>query len=189
MSNKQTEVEDAAKSVWGRVYMFQSCDDKRAILRIEQAITKAKEEEKEKCMQGNFSEIEYLDAVCFALIKRCRETNATSMVVNQDGVTFAEKSIGDWKITVEALSPKEDHLPDDDLVSNQNQMPTNIQKPTGAKWDMGDRLMKKPGGGEWHGIVCGFYSTDITPIGYCIQSEREKLSVQLYPEKALEKMI
>ncbi len=38
---------------------------------------------------------------------------------------------------------------------------------------------------EWTGLVVGFYSTSLTPIGYAIESENEPGSVQIYPESAL----
>ena len=50
---------------------------------------------------------------------------------------------------------------------------------------LGDRV-KKIKGSEWHGIIVGVYSTELTPVGFCVESEREKGSVQLYPEHALE---
>ena len=59
-----------------------------------------------------------------------------------------------------------------------------ITPPKEAKWKLGDKLCKKQGSG-WHGTVVGFYSTDLTPIGYCIKSEYEFNNVQIYPESAL----
>lgn len=53
------------------------------------------------------------------------------------------------------------------------------------KFKIGDRL-RKVSGSSWQGHVCGFYSTSLTPYGYCIESEREIHSVQNYPEAALE---
>lgn len=53
------------------------------------------------------------------------------------------------------------------------------------KFKYGDNV-RKIRGSEWHGYVCGTYSTELTPIGYCVESEREKGSVQIYPEAALE---
>jgi hypothetical protein len=53
------------------------------------------------------------------------------------------------------------------------------------KFKLGDRV-RKIRGSSWNGIVVGFYSTELTPIGYCVESEREKGSVQIYPEGALE---
>ncbi len=50
---------------------------------------------------------------------------------------------------------------------------------------IGDRV-RKVKGSSWQGKVIGFYSTDLTPVGYCIESEREPGSVQIYPEGALE---
>lgn len=57
---------------------------------------------------------------------------------------------------------------------------------TGA-FAIGDRV-RKISGSSWHGRIVGFYSTVLTPIGYCVESDREPGSVQLYPEKALELM-
>lgn len=48
----------------------------------------------------------------------------------------------------------------------------------------GDRVTKIKGS-AWTGRVVGFYSTSLTPIGYCVESENEPGSVQLYPEAAL----
>lgn len=47
-------------------------------------------------------------------------------------------------------------------------------------------MVKKTKGSNWHGKVVGFYSTELTPRGYCVESYYEKGSVQLYPEAALE---
>jgi len=60
-----------------------------------------------------------------------------------------------------------------------------IQRPTGFLWDIGTRVRKKSGS-EWQGRVVGFYSTDLTPEGYVVESEVHKRSCQLYPAKALE---
>ena len=54
------------------------------------------------------------------------------------------------------------------------------------KFKYGDRVRKKGDKGQWHGCIVGFYSTLITPKGYCVESERETGSVQIYPENALE---
>jgi hypothetical protein len=55
----------------------------------------------------------------------------------------------------------------------------------GARFQLGDRL-RKVRGSEWVGRVVGWYSTDLTPIGYAIESEAHAGSVQIYPETALE---
>lgn len=52
-------------------------------------------------------------------------------------------------------------------------------------WLIGTRV-RKISGSSWHGRVVGYYSTDLTTVGYCVESEREPGSVQLYPAKALE---
>ena len=54
----------------------------------------------------------------------------------------------------------------------------------GYKFRMGDHVYKKSGS-YWRGRVVGFYSTALTPVGYCIESENEPGSVQIYPESAL----
>lgn len=55
---------------------------------------------------------------------------------------------------------------------------------SGRKYKLGDRLTKTKGS-KWTGRVVGFYSTNLTPIGYAIESETETGSVQIYPEAAL----
>lgn len=53
-----------------------------------------------------------------------------------------------------------------------------------AAFGLGDFVQKRSGG-QWHGKVVGFYATELTAVGYCIESYYEPGSVQLYPEKAL----
>ncbi|NLS19849.1 hypothetical protein HGP16_25250 [Rhizobium sp. P40RR-XXII] len=55
----------------------------------------------------------------------------------------------------------------------------------GRTFRIGDRV-RKIKGSSWQGKVVGFYSTKLTPDGYCVESEREPGSVQIYPESALE---
>ena len=56
------------------------------------------------------------------------------------------------------------------------------------KFKHGDRVKKKSGS-EWQGIVCGWYSTELTPEGYAVESESHKGSVQIYPVSALELVV
>lgn len=53
------------------------------------------------------------------------------------------------------------------------------------KFRLGDRV-RKIKGSSWQGRIVGTYSTTLTPEGYCVESEREPGSVQLYPAAALE---
>lgn len=53
------------------------------------------------------------------------------------------------------------------------------------KFRLGDRV-RKIKGSSWQGKVVGFYRTSLTPEGYCVESEREPGSVQIYPLSALE---
>lgn len=57
------------------------------------------------------------------------------------------------------------------------------REPT-RKYALGDRVTK-PKGASWTGRVVGYYSTELTPIGYAVESENEPGSVQIYPETAL----
>lgn len=49
--------------------------------------------------------------------------------------------------------------------------------------------VRKTKGSSWHGRVVGWYSTELTPLGWAVESEREPGSVQIYPDAALEAVI
>lgn len=51
-------------------------------------------------------------------------------------------------------------------------------------YKLGDVVQKKSGS-DWMGEVVGFYSTNLTPRGYAIESRFHDGSVQIYPEGAL----
>lgn len=53
------------------------------------------------------------------------------------------------------------------------------------KFEIGARV-RKTKGSNWHSIIVGWYSTSLTPKGWCVESAREKGAVQIYPEAALE---
>ena len=55
---------------------------------------------------------------------------------------------------------------------------------TNGKFKLGD-LVEKIKGSNWHGVVVGFYSTELTPEGYAVESILERGSVQIYPASAL----
>lgn len=61
-----------------------------------------------------------------------------------------------------------------------------------CKFPMGTKVKKKSGS-WWQGVVVGFYSTDQTPAGYCVQLAIlgypiSFAPVQIYPESALVSM-
>ena len=58
---------------------------------------------------------------------------------------------------------------------------------THSTFRYGDAV-EKIGGSSWHGRVVGWYSTDLTPEGYAVESAWHKGSVQIYPASALRKM-
>jgi len=53
-----------------------------------------------------------------------------------------------------------------------------------ATFKLGDTVYKKRGA-QWKGHIVGFYSTTLTPEGYCVESSSEVGSVQIYPAAAL----
>ena len=55
-----------------------------------------------------------------------------------------------------------------------------------TQFKIGDAVRKKSGS-QWRGYVVGWYSTDLTPEGYAVESATERGSVQIYPAAALEK--
>ena len=59
-----------------------------------------------------------------------------------------------------------------------------VKRRSDRNFQIGERVTKIKGS-SWTGPVCGFYSTYLTPNGYCVESENEPGSVQIYPEGAL----
>lgn len=71
-------------------------------------------------------------------------------------------------------------LPEIDAALEQS----NCQPTQSRLFNLGDMVEKKKGS-RWTGRVVGFYSTELTPVGYAVESKTEKGSVQIYPEAAL----
>ena len=57
---------------------------------------------------------------------------------------------------------------------------------THRTFGIGDNV-RKVRGSQWHGRIVGWYSTELTPEGYAVESDRERGSVQIYPASALER--
>lgn len=70
----------------------------------------------------------------------------------------------------------------DDLPARIN----DLLRRADAPFLLGDSVRKRPGGGEWRGMVVGLYLASKTPLGFAVESVREEGSVQIYPAKALE---
>lgn len=51
----------------------------------------------------------------------------------------------------------------------------------------GDYVVKVSGS-QWTGKIVGWYSTDMTPEGYAVESSNHIGSVQIYPVKALKRL-
>jgi hypothetical protein len=60
-------------------------------------------------------------------------------------------------------------------------------KKDSRKFAVGEYVTKVKGS-RWEGKVVGFYSTELTPEGYCVESSVHKGSVQIYPGEALERI-
>ena len=60
----------------------------------------------------------------------------------------------------------------------QQEWPEDAAFPNGA-------LVQKKGRASWRGKIVGWYRTDITALGYAVESTFEPGSVQIYPETAL----
>ena len=56
-----------------------------------------------------------------------------------------------------------------------------------SKFKLGT-IVRKKSGAKWAGRVVGHYSTELTPDGVCVESDREIGSVQIYPVAALERI-
>ena len=57
--------------------------------------------------------------------------------------------------------------------------------PSDASFAMGDYVAKK-GRASWRGKIVGWYRTDLTQLGYAVESYFEPGSVQIYPLSAVE---
>ena len=62
------------------------------------------------------------------------------------------------------------------------------EKSCARKFKIGDSVRKSKGS-QWHGVIVGTYSTELTPEGYAVESYTEQGSVQIYPAGALELVI
>jgi dihydrofolate reductase (trimethoprim resistance protein) len=62
-----------------------------------------------------------------------------------------------------------------------------VKPPFPATFALGDRVRKKSGA-AWQGRIVGWYSTQLTPEGYAVESEAHPGSVQIYPVAALERV-
>lgn len=59
-----------------------------------------------------------------------------------------------------------------------------MKTPENFEWHIGQQVKKKSGS-EWSGKIVGFYSTEQTPEGYAVESDKHKNTVQIYPKQAL----
>lgn len=63
-----------------------------------------------------------------------------------------------------------------------------INQPNRAlTFQIGD-LVHKWKGSWWEGRVVGFYRTEDTPEGYCVQLDKPHGPVQIYPAEALKRL-
>lgn len=95
----------------------------------------------------------------------------------------------DFYIKLKNILLKYENLPEQDteslIILDAARRHLDLLEKTKA-YPLGTLAKKKGNKGQWHGKVVGFYFTDITPVGYAIESMLEEGSVQIYPETALE---
>jgi len=111
----------------------------------------------------------------------------TEVVVTQadreKAIELATILFGNGHSITNLLRSTERHFMLDAFASHRPLTPAQAAGPVG-KFSLGERVTKTKGS-AWTGKVVGFYSTNLTPIGYAIESENEPGSVQIYPESAL----
>jgi dihydrofolate reductase (trimethoprim resistance protein) len=49
-----------------------------------------------------------------------------------------------------------------------------------------NQQVRKIKGAQWQGRIVGWYSTELTPEGYAVESDLHNGSVQIYPASALD---
>jgi hypothetical protein len=62
-----------------------------------------------------------------------------------------------------------------------------VDWPADAEFQLGD-LVQKKGRASWRGHVRGWYRTELTELGYAVESMYEPGSVQIYPASALDRL-
>lgn len=90
------------------------------------------------------------------------------------------------QVTIDEIQLRYDAIILNNIIVSKPFRDENFQWPAGP-FSLGDRVRKRSGS-SWQGHIVGFYSTTLTPIGYAVESEREKGAVQIYQASALEKV-
>lgn len=136
------------------------------------------------------AEFDYLD-VCGGIMLRARDpARAAAYLREQIEKAFVAR---DWHDDVVGVSKEQYQWLSDQwtaATARAEAAEAEVARlqasiPAGARWNLGDKVRKKRGS-SWRGVVCGFYSTKHTPIGYAVDSAFEPGSVQVWPEAALE---
>lgn len=136
----------------------------------------------------------YLDAVILEVVEEAQQacrylgkhnSDAAKEGPYLDGFQDACDLLGTTPIVAEHVQRHRDRI----IAAVRKHPPTFDQGrragiEEAAKFQLGDRVTKTKGS-SWTGLVVGFYSTSLTPIGYAVESENEPGSVQIYPESAL----
>lgn len=105
---------------------------------------------------------------------------AAAEIVEQlrDAYACSLGSHQDRKYLTDAADFIETYMPSPDTHAAKVAWPAN------AQFALGDMVQKK-GRASWRGKVVGWYRTDLTALGYAVESEFEPGSVQIYPETGL----
>lgn len=71
------------------------------------------------------------------------------------------------------------------LLAKRSAAPATAPEQPSGKFKIGDHV-RKVKGSQWRGRIVGWYSTELTSVGWAVESDTERGSVQIYPEAALE---
>jgi hypothetical protein len=146
---------------------------------------------------------DYPNAVLHFGGKRPVKKKSRPTVFHRDGYTtigeranyWCERIDDWWKWEGDSESDIIAYIPDPRYPQPPQSIPDELgaQGMIGGLWrdkpeslfKLGDLVTKKSGA-SWTGYIVGSYSTELTPIGFAVESVHEKGSVQIYPQAALE---
>ena len=141
---------------------------------------------------------------CIALAKaeaatqldHCDVCNQMTNHQNDKCLKHKAAVVGDWEAEFRLKRHKDysSMINFDDIIDSEINFIKTLLAAQRAKvckdftYSLGQKLRKKSGS-EWSGTVVGFYSTELTPEGYAIESDKHKGTVQIYPLAALELIV
>jgi hypothetical protein len=130
-------------------------------------------------------EMEWRHPVFTLLAKETAAIFKESGAVNYVEYTFQTEEYGAMTVCIQRLAGETPAMQNTRLRQRIAELEASAPPDAGRRFSQGD-LVRKIGGSEWEGRVVGYYSTDLTPEGYAVESSAHRGSVQIYPAAALE---